>query len=897
MDEPTIPSPEQAEPNPPTPEQEELKRQYEELLLQAQDFLRRHFQGADIMVSSHEDTGDFDYAKAIEAIDSTLTVLDEIKEKPDKSPSISMVYLGGELSYYNPQWRNLMVPLGVTEEQVRQALGIQSVEPVEETEEVEPEALIEPQKLQVEPTPTPESVLVAPIPESESESELEPTLPPESALDGIRKDFVLATNPKNKKEGGLLRDEAEEAEAKYYESLEAEKQKIIQKVYAEHNIADPSAITPEDAAVIMVEIKRRIFDELVVKEHEAVMAEREASRKREGKYEKYKVYLEQGLKWYASQPKWKRLLVTTALGTTVGYLAGAAATSGVASYALWRGMRTAASMAFSGMAGAAAQKKWSLEEAEKKGEEQKAKLKEKFVEDDLKSSAEAYAKIEKETAAEKKKRILKKTAVAMGAGAAAGFLYGALEHLGTGGGGSSVVEQKVSKPSITDRVVDKTSSVRAVPRATEMGPGGGHRAIAEQAAKSTELKTAPAPIVLDQNVKVSPQPEVPPKVAPSVPEQQVKAPPPPESNIPKEVVKAQPPIEAEIPPQIVEVEKGGSVWKLTENALSKNPKFVSLDQAQKTYVISSLTNEAIKDPSAHGLGSGSNLSVGDKVDVSKLMGNKTNLDKIIDRATKLSETQKTSILDNNKAISNWVKTHPNEPLTESKVTEILSAKNAPARITPEVSDTTHTTDFQEIGPNEGINQEPYNPNYTESPEGQEETQTPEPPQPINKSPIRPELEQQIAEAKRTSIENGPNPLPEGRSMMGDFLDHQKVEAAFREDLDSVYGKSKLFGLTKIEGAKTAEWGSVRGMPAKKFTEFFTHNSEESELPAKLKEVLNSAPQHRKMALHLNELMKLAEGKVRPFDNENLEAFTRRLGGFVMASHEQLAANAQLPKAA
>ncbi|MEK7117658.1 MAG: hypothetical protein AAB861_02680, partial [Patescibacteria group bacterium] len=97
--------------------------------------------------------------------------------------------------------------------------------------------------------------------------------------------------------------------------------------------------------------------------------------------------------------------------------------------------------------------------------------------------------------------------------------------------------------------------------------------------------------------------------------------------------------------------------------------------------------------------------------------------------------------------------------------------------------------------------------------------------------------------------------------------------------------------------KTAEWGSVRGMPAKKFTEFFTHNSEESELPAKLKEVLNSAPQHRKMALHLNELMKLAEGKVRPFDNENLEAFTRRLGGFVMASHEQLAANAQLPKAA
>ncbi|MEK7092099.1 MAG: hypothetical protein AAB907_00580, partial [Patescibacteria group bacterium] len=148
--------------------------------------------------------------------------------------------------------------------------------------------------------------------------------------------------------------------------------------------------------------------------------------------------------------------------------------------------------------------------------------------------------------------------------------------------------------------------------------------------------------------------------------------------------------------------------------------------------------------------------IGDKVDVNKLLGDRAELDKLVDKALRLTEAQMQSISKNHELIKNWLEAHPNETLDASKIPEILSAKK--------------DMKMHEVKP-------PQSPKVLE------------PPQPINKSPIRPELEQQIAEAKAKPIENGPSPLPEGRSMMGDFLDRQKVEAAFREDLDSVYGKS------------------------------------------------------------------------------------------------------------
>ena len=263
-----------------------------------------------------------------------------------------------------------------------------------------------------------------------------------------------------------------------------------------------------------------------------------------------------------------------------------------------------------------------------------------------------------------------------------------------------------------------------------------------------------------------------------------------------------------------------------------------------------LANRAMTNPATYGLPRDGSLVVGDKVDINKLIGDRAELDKLIEKAMRLTEAQMLSISKNHQLIKEWLTAHPNETLDESKVGEILSAKKAPKIL-----------------------------------------KALESPKPINNKSIT-ELENQVVEARSQPANNHYNnettetrsgTLPESRSMMGDFLDHQKLEAAFKDDINSIYGKNKLFGLSKVAGVKSAEWNGIKSMPAKKFTEFFTHNSEEGDLPSKLREILASAPQHRNMALHLSELMKLSGGKVKPFENENLEAFIRRLGGYVMSN--------------
>lgn len=326
-------------------------------------------------------------------------------------------------------------------------------------------------------------------------------------------------------------------------------------------------------------------------------------------------------------------------------------------------------------------------------------------------------------------------------------------------------------------------------------------------------------------------------------------------------------------PRIVELKQGGSVWKLTEIAAAENPRFSSLDEAQKSFIVSSFSNEAVADPTAHGLPPKGNLLVGDKIDVSKLISNKTDLDKLIDKALKMPEIQKSAILERNYLIQNWLESHPNEPLTPDKVTEILTGPREPNNLAPEQVNVAAERPILEPIKSEIGQSLPshFQPDHAEG-----------------KTPVSStELENQVAEVKKMPGNNveaqieKPDTLPKERSMMGDFLEDHKIREAFENDVNQIYSKSKMLGLVKEKGLNTEEWKFISKLPAKRVIDFGTQDSALSDLSPEVKIQLADSPLHRKMIDHLNKLVKAAGGAVKPFENENMETFIKRLGGYIM----------------
>jgi len=647
----------------------------------------------------------------------------------------------------------------------------------------------------------------------------EPVLEAGVSLDILRTNYarLLEQERINKKSGienaGAL--ELQEAEGAYYAALDQESLKIRDEVYLKHEIEGHGEVHSIQLERAHHEMKRRVMDEVVVVEHKNMMVER--ARLREGEKsvlaERVKEAMFKSLQWYASQNKYKRLAISTLLFGVAGYTTGFLGATAAVGYVGARGLRGLAAMPVMAAVNAGAQRIFSTEKAEAKGEDKKEKLKYSYNETDLKSAMGSYEKIEKETAADKKRRILAKSAVAFGAGAGLGFLSGAMDlnsHFGLGGSKTEITPESQSTPE---------PPVVVPPR-----PDAPIFNAPEETSVISELK---------------PEPEIEPSlVQPTTSETS--------SLLPERIVELTP-------------KKVNSIWKIAEEGLKDHPKFSSLDQAQKTYVISAITNRDLKDPTSYGLpeaktpGAGPMLFAGQKINASEVIGSKQELDQFIEKAIKLSDSQKNSILGSTNSVKAFVEAHPDAEINHESVAEILNNKD-------KISISEEVAEVAEI----------------ELP--------------------KPKLDRNVyADTDHLSKPEIGVTRPSNISLDPAFA--QQIEVAFRDDINSVYTEKAMFGLSKVPGIRTENWKFMSTLSAKKVLEFYTEDSNESDLSSDIQQELKEVPAHQKMLHHMTELVKMAEGKVVPSDRENVATYVKRLGGFILSNHRNNFNSAQLQQVA
>lgn len=534
------------------------------------------------------------------------------------------------------------------------------------------------------------------------------------------------------------------------------------------------------------------------------------------------------LQWYFKQNKWTRLGITTGIATVIGMGVGNVAAGGALTYGGYRLARGAASFGAAGAANKWAQKKWSIDEINK--EEEQALQNVKASDTSLVEKSELYRKIKEEADKERKRAAGKKLLTTIGVGAGAGLLSGLTEHI--------VVDSGEMAKSVVD-----TEPVQVETPAIEIN----------SSVELIEPIKSPIPTTLE-NVEVS-EPD-----AVSVSEKLFEDP----SVLKHEAVA------------------GDSTWKILKGTLENNEQFKGMTEAQKTYVLSNLTNKVLQNPENYGLNKAGSLNIGDKTDFTKLFENTKEVNGVFAKAKETimeGSAQEKSILLNNEKIAAWVEAHPNESLNEDRVTEILNSKPevkvAPVTEVPTVASVIPTPKVLEMSDTPV-------PEPAPAPRAEPEPQ----PQANNASDILNEIEEA---KKRLQVLEGGRGM---RSMMGDISMEQGVEQAFRDEINSIYEQSGFLGFGKTMGINTKEWGEMARLPASKVVEYYTGDSAKSGLPDDVVEKLANSKNHNALMRQTVGLMEQANGAVKPFENENMEQFIRRLGGYVLKTYSQ-----NLPKAA
>ncbi|MFA6269755.1 MAG: hypothetical protein WC657_00925 [Candidatus Paceibacterota bacterium] len=673
-------------------------------------------------------------------------------------------------------------------------------------------------------------------------------------------------------------------------------------------------LTPEQELELRSKINDKIFEELVQKENEAyltVLKEARGETKMGKVLEGAKSLLStKAVQWYLGLSKTQRIGVSLAIGGFAGFAIGGA-TIGALGVGGYLGKRALTAVTGAGMGELVNKKKsWSLEEINKNEAEEIEGLKKSDF--DLEKKSEKSAEIDKKYKKARLKAAAWKFGLTVAAGAGTSLLAnlaeGAFVGVGSGGATKSALESKGGKSApIQERLPRKGFE-----------PG---------------QKTASAPegSVSKTTESVEPTKSSSPRPAEAVmPEPQIVARPIPFKEVPTEsvVIKTPAVLEMSEPsapepvvlekifdnPEVLihEVKAGDSTWNILKETLNNNEQFKGLTEAQQTYVLSSLTNKVLQNPQDYGLGDEGAIQIGDKTDFTKLFENTKEVNAIFEKASQTITAggpQEVSILANNAKIANWVNAHPNEALTEDKVTEILSTKeilrakyiNMPM---PEVAT---------------------EPSVTQTPEVLEFSKEPDilpealgtPEAPLGKPTVdmnpgetvmagtglaamgllnknnRNQLEEEIRQAKdRLGVLEGgraKNPNLE-RTMMSDSKFNQELEMAFLGEIDSIYGKSGLLGIGRTPGIKTKEWAEMAKIPAVKLVEYYTGDSTKAGLAPDIIKKL-TMKNHQTLMRQMAGLMEQSNGAVKPFENENVEQFIRRLGGYVLRTHSQNLAKA------
>ena len=621
-------------------------------------------------------------------------------------------------------------------------------------------------------------------------------------------------------------------------------------------------LTPEQEMELKSKINDALFDELIVKENDVYLnALREARGETVmGKaLEEVKNILNtKAVKWYLGLSKKERMLVNFGVGSIAGLTFGATVAPGmvgVASYLAWRATRAVLSGSAGAVAGEWANKKWSAEELQKVEEKEIEDLKNSEL--SLAEKSKGLLDIEKRYRKEKIKMNVKKIGVTVGAGAGIGLLTGLAEHavMGADGAVKSSLETKGGKVS---SLVENKLAPR---KGFEPAPVKTVAPVSE----TTHIKSAPI-----STEKLFDDPKV----------------------------------------FVNEIKAGDSTWKILKDTLQNNEQFKDMSEAQKTYVLSSFSNKILQHPENYGLHNDGSINVGDKTDFTKLFEDTKEVRAVLNKAKQTiisGSAQESSIIENNEKIASWVNENPEATLTENKVSEILSSKPS-LKPLPSLSET--PLESSPVPTELGIPIQPSAMPVTLTPESFINNQDIS-----NKLPTsletgttltggtalagvatmgtldknqREQIHNEIAEAKQRLGQLESNKVENGgfRSMVGDTSLARETEAAFRSEIDSIYGKSGFLGMGKMEGINTKEWGEMARLPATKVVEYYTGDSTKSGLLPKDIEKLTKFKNHGALMNQAVGLMEQSSGAIKPFENENMEQFLKRLGGYVLRTSLQ-----------
>jgi hypothetical protein len=704
----------------------------------------------------------------------------------------------------------------------------------------------------------------------------------------LSKDFYL----ENSLENESIEQFIERCECNYKNSILSLKDSLIEFLKEESKSEE--------------EINDFIFNELVVKESEEYL---KALKEIKGEtvlnkgLEKAKELLNtKAMQWYMGLSVNQKRAVSFGIGSVVGLAAGAAGSIGVTSYLGWRAARMAVGGMASAWAGERVDKKWTLEEVEAN--------KQKEIEDlkadqrlSLEEKTKGFADIEKRYKKEKLKVNAIRVGARVGAAGVAGLFAGAIEHdFVANGTTKSVVENhNVVKPrSINENKFSPRKPFEPAPIKTAV-TGETPSLSKDQLSEIKPVTPEPASAVVQPTETVT---------KPATPTSQMTV-------TEKLFVK----------PEILvhEVKAGDSAWKILQDTLKQGEKFKELSEAQKTYVLSALTNKVLKNPGDYGIGEDGVLKIGTKTDFTKLFEDEKELGKIFDKARGLTKSQAENILQNNKKIETWVKQNPDELLTKEKVSEIL---NQEIEVEPEPDPVVDGSSEVIIKNNEV---KPINPEPAEVEEGLNEGNTMLAggvgmatiasarvleSDHVGKDKTEEEnqkgkLVEDINEAKKRLgiLENQKNQnigavnsirsmSSDSREMVRRAVSNDEVEKHLSADLDNIYGKKGFLGIGKVAGMNTKEWKEVALINAQKFLAYYT-NPEDSDLPKKVLESLLVSEAHRNLVGYIDFLKSQAGEDVIPYESETIVNYLKRLGKFV-AEHSEVAntgAGVELKKAA
>lgn len=650
-------------------------------------------------------------------------------------------------------------------------------------------------------------------------------------------------------------------------------------------------------AEIRARINEVLFDELVVAENklylEALKAERGQTFGDKAKEAAKNLLNNKVGRWYLGLSREKKLAVGFLLGSAAGSFLGATASAGVGTYLAWRGLRTASSYFGINEANKQIDKRWTIDDINKKEEEAIQQLKNEPVLS-LEEKEKGYADIKQEA----KKARLKLTALKIGVSVG----VGGLTSLAGG-----IFENATVKLSDSLNRMPKGSNFNG--QKIEVDPN-----------EVTYSDVEKVKMVEPTTVDGTPIPKEPTQI--------------PYSEVDPTKPSVEDPLKGVFAGRVLEnmeqakhiPKSGDSVWSLLRKTLENNSDFKKLEVGRQNILLGEYVEDFLKNPKEYGeIGNDGTIYIGKPVDFGKLLTDQERFATLLEKAEKmdLAKLERLSVVDGeaNKALDSLNKTElpkvqkPETPvLPEQLQTEInetldnLNKVKAPSLSIEEKikllrQQTLELQNNKTLSPKDlKLEQDRINSEIDKLlMPAKEQMQKLQNSLVENNNAVnfdRDAAETELIEAKQRLgvLEGGKSSI---RSMSGDIesvntasITDIKIQEALSQDLDRYFGKKGILGgIKEGTGIKSREWPMIRNLSYAKLEKLYTGDSNMSGLtPSQIAEIGKSS-KIKDFFDHIKWLQ--AEGKKSGIDmvlfskDASVEGVVKKIGGKLLESRPSL----------